>query len=79
MNRDEVRNIIEATLRGGDKTPGLFDLPRIMGIRSEIQSCTSINDVIGIIEKHRSLLSKAFGLRDEVIEQTMKKLSALES
>ncbi len=79
MNRDEVRNIIEATLRGGDKTPGLFDLPRILGIKLEIQSCTSINEVLGIIEKHRSLLSKAFGLSDDVIEATKKKLRALES
>jgi hypothetical protein len=78
MNRDEVRRIIEATLRGGDKTPGLFDLPRIIGIKSEIQSCTSINSVLGIIEQHRGLLSKAFGLSDDVIEETMKKLRALE-
>jgi hypothetical protein len=79
MNRDEVRNIIEATLRGGDKTPGLFDLPRVIVIESEIQSCTSINDVLDIIEKHRSLLSKAFGLSDDVIEETVKKLNALEN
>ena len=79
MNRDEVRNIIEATLRGGDTTPGLFDLPRILGIKSEIQSCTSINDILGIIEKHRSHLSKAFGLNDDVIEDAKKKLRALES
>jgi hypothetical protein len=79
MNRDEVRNIIEGTLRGGDKIPGLFDLPKIMGIKSEIQSCTSIIEALGVIEKHRSLLSKAFGLSDDVIEETMKKLRALES
>ena len=79
MNEDEVRNIIEAALKGGDKTPGLFDLPRLIAIRSEIQSCTSINDVLGIIEEHRSVLSKAFGLSDDVIEETMEKLKALES
>lgn len=79
MNRDEVRNIIEAALRSGGKKPGLFDLPRVLGIQSEIQSCASINDVIVIIEKHRSLLAKAFGLSDEVIEQAMQKLRALGS
>jgi len=79
MNKDEVLNIIEATLKGGDKTPGLFDLPKIMGIKSEIESYTSINDVIGVIEKNRNLISKAFGLSDEVIEETMEKLKALES
>ncbi len=79
MNKDEVRNIIEATLKGGDNTPGLFDLPRLIVIRSEIQSCTSINDVLEIIEEHRSLLSRAFGLSDDVIEETVEKLKALEN
>ena len=79
MNKDEVLNIIEATLKGGDKTPGLFDLPKIMGIKSEIESYTSINDVIGVIEKNRNLISKAFGLSDDVIEETVEKLKALES
>ena len=79
MNKDEVLDIIEATLKGGDKTPGLFDLPKIMGIKSKIESYTSINDVIGVIEKNRNLISKAFGLSDEVIEETMEKLKALES
>jgi len=79
MNKSEVLNIIEATLKGGNKTPGLFDLPKIMGIKSELQSCASINDVLGIIEKHRSTISKAFGLSDEVIAATVEKLKALES
>jgi hypothetical protein len=50
-----------------------------MGIKSKIESYTSINDVIGVIEKNRNLISKAFGLSDEVIEETMEKLKALES
>jgi len=79
MNKDKVLNIIETTLKGGDKTPGLFDLPKIMGIKSEIQSCTSINNVLGIIEENRNLISKALGVSDVVIEETMEKLKALES
>lgn len=79
MNKDEVLNIIEATLKGGDKTPGLFDLPKILGIKSELQSCTSINDVLGVIEEHRNLLSKAFGLSDDVIQDAVEKLKSLES
>ena len=79
MNKSEVLNIIEATLKGGSKTPGLFDLPKMMDIKSEFQSCASINDVLGIIEKHRSTISKAFGLSDEAIAATVEKLKALES
>jgi len=79
MNKSEVLNIIEATLKGGNKTPGLFDLPKMMGIKSELQSCASISDVLGVIEKHRNIICKAFGLSDEAIAATVAKLKALES
>lgn len=78
MNRDEVIRIIETTLKGGDRSPGLFDLPKILRIRSELQSCNSISDVLRIVQEHRNLISKAFGLSDKVINDTLDKLKALE-
>ena len=78
MNKDEVIRIIEATLKGGNRSPGLFDLPRVLRIRSELQSCTSIDDVLAVIQEHRKLISKAFGLSDAVINETLGKLKTLE-
>ena len=78
MNKHAVTKIIEAALRGGDKSPGLFDLPKVMLLKAELQACTSINDVLAIIDTHRALISKAFGLSGAVIEETMRKLKALE-
>lgn len=78
MDKQAVLNIIEAALKAGNKTPGLFDLPKILGIKAEIQSCSSIKDVLGIIDRHRGLLTKAFGLSDAVIEEAVGKLKALQ-
>jgi hypothetical protein len=78
MNKEEIINIIESTLKSGDKTPGIFDLAKIMAIKTEIQSCTSINAVLALIEEHRDLISKAFGLSEDVIESTVQKIKALE-
>jgi hypothetical protein len=78
MNKDEVRNIIEATLKAGEKTPGLFDLPKIMGIKSKLESCSSIEGVVGILEEHRGLLCKAFGLDNDAFCQGVEKLKALD-
>jgi hypothetical protein len=66
MNTVEVRSIIEATLKSGNKTPGLFDLPKMLGLKSKLESCTSIGEVIGLMEENRSLVFKAFGLNDEI-------------
>ncbi|HEY6095355.1 MAG TPA: hypothetical protein VIU93_10435 [Gallionellaceae bacterium] len=77
MNKDEVSSIIEAALRSGSRTPGLFDLPKILHLKSRLQSCNSISDVLGIIQEHRNLIAKAFGLSDEQINETLGKLKAL--
>lgn len=78
MKKAEVINIIEAALKSGDKTPGLFDLPKIMGIKSKIESCATIGDVLELISEHRSFITKAFGLREEVMQQAIEKLKALQ-
>ena len=78
MNKEEIINIIESALKSGDKTPGLFDLAKIMAIKTEIQSCTSVNAVLGLIEEHRDLIAKAFGLSEDVIDETVQKIKAFE-
>ena len=78
MNKEAVTKIIEAALTSGTRTPGLFDLPKILAIKTEIQSCTSINDVLGLVEEHRNLIAKVFGLREELIDDAVSKIKALE-
>jgi hypothetical protein len=78
MNKEEIISIIENTLKSGDKTPGIFDLAKIMAIKAEIQSCTTVNAVLGLIEEHRDLISRAFGLSEDVIEETVQKIKAIE-
>ena len=78
MNKEEIIGIIENTLKSGDKTPGIFDLAKIMAIKVEIQSCTSVNAVLGLIEEHRDLISKVFGLTEDAIEKAVQKIKGIE-
>jgi len=77
VNKTEVRNIIESTLTSGSKTPALFDLPKILGLKSKIESCDSVDKVIGILEDNRSLITKSFGISDELFNSGVEKLKAL--
>ena len=79
MNKAEVRRIIESTLMSGNKTPGLFDLPKILRVRSGLESCASINEVVEILEDNRSLISRSFGLIDSAFVAGVEKLKALET
>jgi hypothetical protein len=77
MNQAEVRSIIETTLSSGNKSPGLFDLPKIMGLKSKLEACNSISAVIGILEDNRSLISKCFGLSDSIFDDGLLKLNSM--
>ena len=79
MDKEQIIKIIESALSSGDRTPGLFDLPKIIAIKSELQACHSINDFLTIIEEHRGLISKAFGLSEDVIDSTVEKIKSLEN
>jgi hypothetical protein len=78
MNKEEIINIIESTLTSGDKTPGIFDLPKVFAIKAELQACQSVDDILAIIEQHRDLISKVFGLGEDAIDSAVHKIKALE-
>ena len=48
-----------------------------MGIKSKLESCNTTNDVVGVLEEHRGLLCKAFGLGEVAFRQGVEKLKAL--
>ena len=77
MNKDQVRSIIEATLKSGSKTPGLFDVPKVLGIKSKLESCATISEVVGILQSNRELLCKTFRLHDVKFDDGIAKLNAL--
>lgn len=79
MNKADIKSIIESTLNSGNKTPGLFDLPKILGVKSKLESCTSISEVLGILEDNRSLISKSFWVGDAAFNEGVGKLKALEA
>ena len=77
MNETEVRSIIVDTLKSGSKTPGLFDLPKMLGVKSKIESCASIDEVVELLESNREQISKSFGISDVAFNDGVKKLNEL--
>lgn len=77
MNKTEIRSIIETTLKSGDKTPSLFDLPKILSVKSKLESCDSLADVVAVLGENRSLISKSFGISDATFDDGLNKLNSL--
>lgn len=79
MNKDKIKAIIEATLTSGSKMPSLFDIPKVMSVKSKLEGCQSIPEVLSVLEDHRSLITKSFGLHDQVMSDAVTKIKALEA
>jgi hypothetical protein len=77
MNKAEIKSIIEATLSSGSKSPTFLEIPKMLGIRGKLESCESVADVLSILEENRPVLSKAFGISDELFNSGVEKLKAL--
>jgi hypothetical protein len=77
MNKAEVRNILETTLKSGTRTPGFLDLARVLAVRSRLESCASVVQVIGILEENRGLITRSFGVSDESFSSSVEKLKTL--
>lgn len=79
MRKDKIKAIIETTLTSGSKMPSLLDLPKVMSVKSKLEGCQSIPEVLSVLEDHRSLITKSFGIHDQVLNESMTKIRALET
>ena len=48
-----------------------------MGLKSKLESCSSVNEVVEILEDNRSLISKSFGLSDAAFYESVEKTKTL--
>jgi hypothetical protein len=78
MKKDQVRNIIEATLQQGSKTPSLFDLPKILSVKTKLENCASVAEVLAVFEEHKTFIAKSFGLSDAALDTSVNKIQALQ-
>jgi len=53
--------------QSGNKNPELFDIPKVLKLKSSLESFDSVDEVIAILKDNRNLITKVFGLDDNAI------------
>jgi hypothetical protein len=66
MKKDDIRAVIENTLKQGSKTPGVFSLPKIMSIKLELETCSTTDEVVKALEDNRDFICTSFGLNSDI-------------
>lgn len=69
MNKAEVRRIIETPLARGNKTPGLFGFLGMLALKGTLELCSSVGEVVGILEENRGPLFQVSGLSDAALKR----------
>ena len=71
----EVHKIIEATLETGT-TPELQDLAKSLGVKSSLESSTSHDEIIALLEDNRNYITEHYGLNNSVFDAGIAKIKA---
>jgi hypothetical protein len=78
MDKAGIRGIIESTIRLGGKFPNEDEQLQIEDVQSELEFCTSIIDVVKLLEINRSLICSAFGVDDAAFDECAADIKSLE-
>lgn len=62
MKKDDIRAVIENTLKQGSKTPGIFSLAKIMSLKMKLEACSTTDEVVKMLEDNRDFVCTSFGL-----------------
>ena len=79
LDKAGVYSIIENTIRVGGKSPGTLSHNKILVVKSELESCTSIYAVVSILENNRNLICKSFGVEDSAFDECIEDIKLLDA
>ena len=79
MDKFGVYSLIESIILRGGKFPEAVGLKRIQAVQSELESCTSIHNVLTILSAHRELICMSFGISDSDFDECLENIQSLES
>jgi len=76
-NKELVRRTIEKTIACGTKTPGIFQIPKALQLKAELESCNSIPEVCLKLMRNKEDICSIFGLRDIQVISCVRELTEL--
>ena len=79
LDKVGVHFIIDSAIRVGGKFPGTLSLKQIRALQTELESCESTCEVVSLLEIHRSLICKSFGVGSAEFDACLADIKSLDS
>ena len=78
MDKAGIYCILESTIRLGGKVPGTVNIRKLQAIQADLELSNSVDEIIAILEIHRSLICQSFGIDDLNYDECMGDIKSLE-
>ena len=69
MKKDDIRAVIENTLKQGSKMPGVFSLAKIMSLKMKLEACSTTDEVVKTLEDNRDFVCASFDLNSNTYSE----------
>lgn len=79
FDKARIHSIIDSSIRLGGEYPGTLTLNNIRALQSELECCTSIDEVVALLEDNRSQICTGFGVKDAGFDDCLADIRSLGS
>lgn len=62
MNTQAIINILTTAAAEGTRKPCVFDRIRLLGVKSDLENCKNIQEILLILTRNKPFLLTAFGV-----------------
>ena len=77
MERHTVEMLITSSLKKGGKTPGMFQVPKALTLKSALEACTNQSQVVHQLASNAEFICKEFGVTATDLEILKQKIAAM--
>jgi hypothetical protein len=77
MDKDKIRSIVENSLKQGGGYPTPLSLPKALRIKSRIEKCKDIGEIIDVLKFNEVFLKRVFKLDQNVFQNCISELIML--
>ncbi|MBU6468249.1 MAG: hypothetical protein KGN31_04250 [Betaproteobacteria bacterium] len=74
MNKELIKSLLEKAFQQSTKTPSLWQLPKTLQIKNQLEAAKSVQEVVSLLEHNSTFLQEALGLNHALFTETVNRI-----
>ncbi|KXW55339.1 hypothetical protein LHV13_04790 [Ferrovum sp. PN-J185] len=77
MQKEQIKLILEKAFQQSNKTPSLWHLPKILQIKTQLEHCSTVPEVLSLLENNREFIKDSLGLTEPIFSAAITSINKL--